>query len=76
MSDSGQLIVKIIHDEMTQLLGEKSHQFERSLDSATIIMLVGLQGSGKTTCAAKWLITGPETTFALLVPVGHLPTGG
>jgi len=49
----GQLIVKIIHDEMTQLLGEKSHNLKEASIPPTIIMLVGLQGSGKTTCAAK-----------------------
>lgn len=48
----GQQIVKIIHDELVQLLGEKTVALELSGNPA-IILLVGLQGSGKTTTAAK-----------------------
>ncbi len=49
----GQMVVKIIHDEMTRLLGEKEAPlvFGRSLPS--VILLAGLQGSGKTTFAGK-----------------------
>jgi len=49
----GQMIVKIIHDEMTHLLGDKNQSLREASIPPTIIMLVGLQGSGKTTCAAK-----------------------
>ncbi len=49
----GQLIVKIIQDEMIRLLGEKNQNLREASIPPTIIMLVGLQGSGKTTCAAK-----------------------
>ena len=48
----GQQIVKIIHEELFVLLGEKTADLELS-GSPAIILLVGLQGSGKTTTAAK-----------------------
>ena len=48
----GQQIVKIIHEELIVLLGEKTADLELS-GSPAIILLVGLQGSGKTTTAAK-----------------------
>jgi len=48
----GQQIVKIIHEELIVLLGEKTVDLELSGNPA-IILLVGLQGSGKTTTAAK-----------------------
>jgi len=49
----GQQIVKILHDELVSLMGtEKSDlQFEKS--GTTVIMVAGLQGSGKTTFSAK-----------------------
>lgn len=49
----GQMVVKIIHDEMTRLLGEKEAplQFGKALPG--VILLAGLQGSGKTTFAGK-----------------------
>lgn len=49
----GQLIVKIIYDEMVHLLGDKNRNLKEASIPPTIIMLVGLQGSGKTTFAAK-----------------------
>jgi len=48
----GQQIVKIIHEELITLLGEKTADLELSGNPA-IILLVGLQGSGKTTTSAK-----------------------
>ncbi len=49
----GQVLVKIVHDEMVALLG-KTHVPLRIGDKIpAIVMLVGLQGSGKTTFAAK-----------------------
>jgi len=48
----GQQIVKIIHEELITLLGEKTVGLELSGNPA-IILLVGLQGSGKTTTSAK-----------------------
>jgi len=48
----GQQIVKIIHDELIHLLGDTTAELELSGNPA-VILLVGLQGSGKTTTAAK-----------------------
>lgn len=49
----GQQIVKIVHDELVKLLGSEDANINISPNPPTIIMLVGLQGSGKTTMAGK-----------------------
>ena len=49
----GQQIVKIVHDELATLLGEGQATLAYASSGPTVIMLVGLQGSGKTTTAAK-----------------------
>lgn len=49
----GQLIVKIINDELISLMGSEKADLLFSNDIPSVIMLVGLQGSGKTTFAAK-----------------------
>ncbi len=49
----GQQIIKIVKDEMTELLGGVESKINFTPNPPTIIMLVGLQGSGKTTTAGK-----------------------
>ncbi|MEJ2055604.1 MAG: signal recognition particle protein [Calditrichaceae bacterium] len=49
----GQMIVKIVNDELIHLLGSTTTQIKTAGIPPTIIMLCGLQGSGKTTFAAK-----------------------
>jgi len=49
----GQLIVKIIHDELVKLLGTANAEIRFSPTPPTVIMVAGLQGSGKTTFCAK-----------------------
>jgi len=49
----GQLITKIIHDELTQLLGGDRKELKINASGITTILVVGLQGSGKTTFSAK-----------------------
>jgi len=49
----GQTIIKIVKDEMTSILGEASTEINKGEDFPTKIMLIGLQGVGKTTTAAK-----------------------
>ncbi len=49
----GQQVVKIVRDEMTELLGGVTSRINFTPNPPTIIMLVGLQGSGKTTTCGK-----------------------
>ena len=49
----GQMLVKIVHDELVILLGSDDSELHLQNNRPTIIMLVGLQGSGKTTTAGK-----------------------
>lgn len=49
----GQQVVKIVKDELTELLGGHASKINFTPNPPTIIMLVGLQGSGKTTTAGK-----------------------
>lgn len=48
-----QLIVKIVRDELVELLGNKQSDIMFSSNPPTVILVAGLQGSGKTTFAAK-----------------------
>jgi signal recognition particle subunit SRP54 len=48
-----QQLVKIVHDELTGMLGERREGLKLSSVPPTIVLMVGLQGSGKTTSAAK-----------------------
>ncbi len=49
----GQQLVKIVYDELVALLGEKQAPLAHSSVPPTVILVVGLQGSGKTTTAGK-----------------------
>jgi signal recognition particle subunit SRP54 len=49
----GQLITKIIFDELVQLLGGKQQEIKLNPSGVTVLLIVGLQGSGKTTFCAK-----------------------
>jgi signal recognition particle subunit SRP54 len=49
----GQQVVKIVHDELTALMGAGSSKLVFTGRPPTVILLAGLQGSGKTTAAAK-----------------------
>src|SRR3569832_595757 len=49
----GQQLVKIVYDELTTMLGEQREGLKLSSVPPTVVMMVGLQGSGKTTTAAK-----------------------
>jgi signal recognition particle subunit SRP54 len=50
---AGQYIVKIVHEELINLLGGTQSKLNFSANPPTIIMLVGLQGAGKTTSVGK-----------------------
>jgi signal recognition particle subunit SRP54 len=49
----GQQVVKIVHDELAALMGNQNESVDVSGAKPASVMLVGLQGSGKTTAAAK-----------------------
>jgi signal recognition particle subunit SRP54 len=56
--NAGQQVIKIVNDELTAMLGAGDRTF-RMTGSPAVVMLVGLQGSGKTTSAAKlarWIV--------------------
>ena len=49
----GQQVVKIVHGELVELLGGAAHRLTMAPRPPTVIMVLGLQGSGKTTSVAK-----------------------
>ena len=49
----GQMVVKIVHDSLVETLGEESQTIDLNAPAPVAVMLVGLQGAGKTTTAAK-----------------------
>src|ERR1051325_10086031 len=49
----GQMVVKIVHDQLIETLGSDTQQIDLNAPAPVPVMLVGLQGSGKTTTAAK-----------------------
>ena len=48
-----QMVVKIVHDEITDLLGTEETEIHYQKNGITTVMMVGLQGTGKTTASAK-----------------------
>ena len=51
--EPGQMLVKIVHDQLVDLLGNEDAEIKYREQGVTRIMMVGLQGTGKTTSAAK-----------------------
>src|SRR5499433_2631532 len=49
----GQMVVKIVHDQLIETLGASAQPIDLNAPSPIVIMMVGLQGSGKTTTTAK-----------------------
>lgn len=49
----GQMVVKIVNEELTHLMGDTHAKLNLSSQPPTVIMLSGLQGAGKTTMAGK-----------------------
>ena len=49
----GQQVVKITNDELTRILGEGVHELEPAPSPPSVVLMIGLNGSGKTTTAAK-----------------------
>jgi signal recognition particle subunit SRP54 len=51
--DPGQQVVKAVHDELTRILGGETLKITYAAKPPTVVLMAGLQGSGKTTNAAK-----------------------
>src|SRR6476660_7719498 len=49
----GQMVVKIVHDALVETLGAETAELNLNVSPPAVIMMVGLQGSGKTTTTAK-----------------------
>ncbi len=49
----GQMVVKIVHDQLIEMLGSTAQPIDLNAPPPVVIMMVGLQGSGKTTTTAK-----------------------
>src|ERR687890_2057250 len=49
----GQMVVKIVHDALVETLGGETAELSLAVNPPAVIMMVGLQGSGKTTTTAK-----------------------
>src|SRR5580692_2115498 len=49
----GQMVVKIVHDQLIDILGSSGQPIDLNAPAPVVIMMVGLQGSGKTTTTAK-----------------------
>ena len=49
----GQMVIKIVNDELTELLGSESYEVNLKSKPPALVLMVGLQGSGKTTSSAK-----------------------
>jgi len=49
----GQMVVKIVHDALVETLGSETAELNLAVSPPAVIMMVGLQGSGKTTTTAK-----------------------
>ena len=66
----GQQVVKIVHEELTELMGSAHQGLDLTGRTPHSIMLVGLQGSGKTTTAAKLArhLAAQDKELPLLVP--------
>ncbi len=55
----GQALIKLVHDELVKLMGEFSDELNLQVQPPAVILMAGLQGSGKTTTVAKlarWLL--------------------
>lgn len=49
----GQMVVKIVHDQLIEMLGSEASELRVDVTPPAVVMMVGLQGSGKTTTTAK-----------------------
>ena len=64
----GQMVVKLVHDALVEMLGAESAELHLDVNPPAVVMMVGLQGSGKTTSTAKLArrLTGRERKKVLM----------
>ena len=70
-------VIKIVRDELVEILGKDTARFKFASQPPTVILMAGLQGSGKTTTSGKlaaWLKEG--RTPAVAGVGGRVPSGG
>ena len=68
----GQQVIKIVHEELVKILGQHQAKLRFANESPTVILMVGLQGSGKTTSTAKlakWLVKQGRTPLLVSVDI-------
>ena len=68
----GQQVIKIVHEELVKILGQHQAKLRFANESPTVILMVGLQGSGKTTSTAKlakWLVKQDRTPLLVSVDI-------
>jgi signal recognition particle subunit SRP54 len=67
----GQAVIKVVHDSLITLMGEKNERLNLAVRPPAVVLMAGLQGSGKTTSAAKLarLLREREKKSVLLVSV-------
>jgi len=63
----GQQIIKIVNDELIKILGVEVAKLKSAAQPPTVIMLVGLQGSGKTTTASKLALHLKQSNYRILL---------
>src|SRR5258708_18003402 len=72
-------VIKIVRDELVELLGKDTARFQFASKPPTVILMAGLQGSGKTTTSGKlaaWLQTGGHRPMLVSVDVYRPPARG
>ncbi len=67
----GQAVIKVVHDALVALMGEKNERLNLAVRPPAVVLMAGLQGSGKTTSAAKLarLLREREKKSVLLVSI-------
>src|SRR5438132_4599500 len=68
----GEQVIKIVHDELVQLLGKDTAKLKFASQPPTVVLMAGLQGSGKTTTSGKlanWLKNGGHRPLLVSVDV-------
>ena len=60
-----QMVIKIVHDQLVELLGAEATEISLNTQPPAVILMVGLQGAGKTTTTAACSLADPENKVLL-----------